>query len=187
MTSEDPFGCIGFPSNFFQSSSRIRVDLLSYDSKPTEIWGLYDWMAEKYLDGLPISEVPETNLCSVWKKMAEIKYVDYKLTAQTPSKNFQPSTHIALVYQSVCSSMIADWLYPDYIIEFFSKECRIFSISTLYTVAIQWENSIVENHTRRWSRTYTTSVWLTRPIFFCDPVVLVNLLSYKSKPTEKRG
>ena len=34
-----------------QPSSRIRVNLLSYDSKPTEIRGQYDWIAENNLDG----------------------------------------------------------------------------------------------------------------------------------------
>ena len=52
-----------FSINFFLRSSRIRVDLLSLESKPTEKreqynWrakkifdGLYDWIAEKYLNG----------------------------------------------------------------------------------------------------------------------------------------
>ena len=36
---------------FFQRSSRNRVDLLSYESKPTDKREQYDLMAEKNLDG----------------------------------------------------------------------------------------------------------------------------------------
>ena len=36
---------------YLQSSSRIRVDLVSYDNNPTEIQGQYDWMVEIFLDG----------------------------------------------------------------------------------------------------------------------------------------
>ena len=36
---------------FFLRSSHIRVDLLSYESKPTNKRKQYDWMAEKKLDG----------------------------------------------------------------------------------------------------------------------------------------
>ena len=39
------------PSKKLQPSSRIRVDLLSYDSKPTEIQGQYDWTVEKNWTG----------------------------------------------------------------------------------------------------------------------------------------
>ena len=35
---------------FFLRSSRIEVDLLSYESKPTDKPEQYDWMAEKILD-----------------------------------------------------------------------------------------------------------------------------------------
>ena len=38
---------------FFLWSSRNRVDLLSYESKPTDKWGQYDWSAEKNLNGNP--------------------------------------------------------------------------------------------------------------------------------------
>ena len=37
---------------FFQPSSRIRVGLLLYDSKPTEERGKNDWMAVKKLTGV---------------------------------------------------------------------------------------------------------------------------------------
>ena len=50
-----PFGFIRLQSTtrpiFFQPSSCIRVDLLTDDSKPTEIREQYDWMGEKKLDG----------------------------------------------------------------------------------------------------------------------------------------
>ena len=36
---------------FFLRSSRIRVGLLSYESKLTDKRGQYDWRAEKNLDG----------------------------------------------------------------------------------------------------------------------------------------
>ena len=36
--------------NFFLRSSRIRVDLPSYESKTTDKRGQYDWRAEKNLD-----------------------------------------------------------------------------------------------------------------------------------------
>ena len=37
--------------NFILRSSRIRVDLLSYESIPTDKRWQYDWRAEKNLDG----------------------------------------------------------------------------------------------------------------------------------------
>ena len=37
--------------NFFVRSSRIRVDLLSYDSKPTDKREQNYWKAKKNLDG----------------------------------------------------------------------------------------------------------------------------------------
>ena len=39
------------PRFFFLWPCRIRVNLLSYNSKPTEIQDQYDWIAEKHLDG----------------------------------------------------------------------------------------------------------------------------------------
>ena len=49
----------GFPSvdyisrpNFFLQSSRIRIDLISYESIPTDKREQYDRRAEKNLDGL---------------------------------------------------------------------------------------------------------------------------------------
>ena len=38
---------------FFFQSSRIRVDLLSYEGKPTDEREQCDWKAEKNLDGKP--------------------------------------------------------------------------------------------------------------------------------------
>ena len=37
--------------NFFLRSSRIRVDLPSYESKATDKLGQYNWRAEKNLNG----------------------------------------------------------------------------------------------------------------------------------------
>ena len=42
----------GVPSNFFNRSNRIRVDLLSYESKRTEKREIYDWRAEKIIASL---------------------------------------------------------------------------------------------------------------------------------------
>ena len=54
-------------SYFFQPSSRIRVDLLSYNSKPTNIRGQNDWRAEKSWTGFsPISSLSFFFLSGGW-------------------------------------------------------------------------------------------------------------------------
>ena len=52
--------------DFLLRSSRIRVNLLSYDSKPTDKREQYNWMSEFFLDGIAklipvISERDEFN------------------------------------------------------------------------------------------------------------------------------
>ena len=53
--------------NYFLQSSRIRVDLLSYESKRTDKREQYDWRAEKNLDGYNMKERSCT-LCIAWMK-----------------------------------------------------------------------------------------------------------------------
>ena len=69
---------------FFQQSSCNRVDLLSYESKPTDKWEQYDWRAEKKLDG--------QNECSLDRK-SQIQF--YPLTCNEVG----PGVTLLLLYE----------------------------------------------------------------------------------------
>ena len=81
---------INSPSNFFLRSSRNRVDLISYKSKPTDKWEQYDWIAKNIRTVgnarsifFPASSHIKVNLILYNSKPAEIQ-VHY------PSKFFTP-------------------------------------------------------------------------------------------------
>ena len=51
-----------YPSNFFLRFSRIRVDLLSYDTKPTDTQDQYDWMSKKNWAGTAAADAVASSL-----------------------------------------------------------------------------------------------------------------------------
>ena len=73
-------------------------------------------MTEKNLDVLY-----NVRNCAVWKEGEKRQISTHQLFLETlfnyPSKKIQPSSRIALVYQSFCSVTIADRLYYDRIAE----------------------------------------------------------------------
>ena len=76
--------------NFFLQSCHIRVDLQSYESKPTDKWEQYDWRADKNLDG--------------YKRRVQLdgfKKLDRYLESTSLLTNKKPlhCTHVLLVLQ----------------------------------------------------------------------------------------
>ena len=59
--------------DFFLRSGRIRVDLLSYESKTTDKREQYDWRTEKNLDGMdnPLPKNTGSGVCQYPKGLAD--------------------------------------------------------------------------------------------------------------------
>ena len=111
---------LDYSTKFFLRSSRLRINLLSYESKTTDKRGQYDWRTEKNLDG---SYEPRVFLLDrEGKRINGVKNEAFGLLLERgllhdPSNFFHPSSRIALVYQSFCSQATADRLYYDWIAE----------------------------------------------------------------------
>ena len=75
--------------NFFLRSSRNRVDLLSYESKPIDKPEQNDWMAEKNLDGLRhFKSIYYLNLLLLFPMQQPL--LNWQLTIDSPFIFFSP-------------------------------------------------------------------------------------------------
>ena len=112
------------PKKILQSGC-IRVYLLSYESQPIDKWEQYDWMTVKNLDGKLLGKTGRDFLhlyllgkfeaCREWGRDWIEWFVKWMKRPQKQRQNtrpnfFQASSRIALLYQSVRSCMISDWI-----------------------------------------------------------------------------
>ena len=124
-------------SDFFLQPSRIRVDLLSCESKPTDKREQYNWMDKKNSDGqsglkqisakkfCPFHQIAKLRGRGEWRNIPLVIYSKCSnmqcarkekgkymfFVWKKPVQFFQSSGCIALVYYSVSSRTIADRLY----------------------------------------------------------------------------
>ena len=89
--------------NFFLRSSRIRVDLISYESIPIDKREQYDWRAEKNLGGLgsmfcPCSQC-NSNICQL-----RLDFLNFVVTGPSTStvSNFIPISALPSTDRSRC-------------------------------------------------------------------------------------